>query len=324
MLAYFVPGTDRPESCRADAHFESGRAVANSWRSIQRIGQDVDVILLVPANPLRPHRPDEHFTAEAEAARAAGFDVAVVDHDALTGGDPLRAIPAVPAGSVAVYRGWMLRSEQYVAFAETLAARGVTLRTSGEQYRRAHKLPGWYDTLAPVTPTSTWTTSTDRTAFDQARAELGTGPAVLRDYTKSMKHHWHEAAFIPDLTDSTSAWQVARRFLDLRENDFTGGFVLRRFEHFTTAEVRTWWINGTCTLIAAHPDTPNDLPPADVDLTEIAPLVAALDLPFITVDLALRADGVWRVVELGDGQVSDRPTSVDPDDFVTGLLTDTR
>ncbi|WP_446220731.1 ATP-grasp domain-containing protein [Micromonospora sp. IBHARD004] len=35
--------------------------------------------------------------------------------------------------------------------------------------------------------------------------------------------------------------------------------------------------------------------------------MAALDLPLVTADLALRADGVWRVVEVGDGQVSDRP-----------------
>ncbi|MEV4500295.1 ATP-grasp domain-containing protein, partial [Micromonospora arborensis] len=236
------------------------------------------MMLLVPSYPLRPRRPVDHFAPEADAARAAGIDVAVVDHDALTRDDPHRAITAVPAGGVAVYRGWMLRSDQYAAFADALAARGVTLRTSEDQYRRAHELPGWYHQLAPVTPTSTWTTSAERTAFDQARIRLGTGAAVLRDYTKSMKHHWHEAAFIPDLTDPTTAWQVAARFLELRADDFTGGFVLRAFEHFTTAEVRTWWINGACALVGAHPDTPNDLPPSGLDLSTLTPLVAALDL----------------------------------------------
>ncbi|WCN84615.1 ATP-grasp domain-containing protein [Micromonospora sp. LH3U1] len=281
-------------------------------------------MLLVPANPLRPRRPDDHFAAEALAARDAGLDVALVDHDALTQNDPARAVATVPTGGVAVYRGWMLRSEQYEAFAEALAVRGVTLRTSSDQYRRAHELPGWYAALAPVTPTSAWTTGTDRTAFDQARTDLGEGPAVLRDYTKSMKHHWHEAAFIPDLSDAATAWQVGARFLELRGDDVTGGFVLRRFERFTTAEVRTWWINGTCALIGAHPDTPNDLPPADLDLTATTPLVAALGLPFVTVDLAQRDDGVWRVIELGDGQVSDRPTTVKPDDFNAALLSGER
>jgi hypothetical protein len=37
----------------------------------------------------------------------------------------------------------------------------------------------------------------------------------------------------------------------------------------------------------------------------------------VTVDLALRADGVWRVIEVGDGQVSDRPTTISPGHFVT-------
>jgi hypothetical protein len=164
----------------------------------------------------------------------------------------------------------------------------------------------------------------DRADFDQARVELGAGPAVLRDYTKSIKHHWHEAAFIPDLDDDATAWKMASRFLRLRADDFVGGFVLRRFEQFTSAEVRTWWINGTCTLIGAHPDTPNDAPPAGVDLAPVAPLIAALDLPFVTVDLALRADGVWRVIELGDGQVSDRPASLKPSAMIAAILAEPR
>ncbi|MDG6109846.1 ATP-grasp domain-containing protein [Dactylosporangium aurantiacum] len=280
------------------------------------------MIVLVPGDPLRPRRPDEHFAAEADAARAAGLDVAVVDHDALATPDGARrAVARVPEGTgTAVYRGWMLPAGHYPAFAAALAARGVTLRTGPGQYRQAHELPGWYPALAAVTPASAWTTGDDRDGFDRAAATLGPGPAVLRDYTKSMKHHWHEAAYIPDLADTAAAWTVASRFRELRDDDFTGGFVLRRFEPFGTAEVRTWWRGGACRLIGPHPDTPHDAPPAGLDLSTVAPLVAALDLPFVTVDLALRTDGEWRVIELGDGQVSDRPSTVDPGTFVTAVL----
>ena len=145
------------------------------------------------------------------------------------------------------------------------------------------------------------------------------GPAVLRDYVKSMKHYWHEAAYIPDVADRAAAWKVAARFRELREDEFTGGFVLRRFEKFTSAEVRTWWAGGTCRLVTAHPGTPRDLPP-DIDLEPFAPLIGSLGLPFVTVDLALRADGTWRVIELGDGQVSGRPASTDPATFLTAVL----
>jgi hypothetical protein len=278
------------------------------------------VLLLVPSDPFRPRRADEHFAAEAAAARAAGCDVALIDHDALTGPDGAgRAAARVPDGGVAVYRGWMLASGQYAVLADAVTAKGVTLRTSAAQYRQAHELPGWYPALAPVTPTAVWTTGGGEQEFRTACARLGPGPAVLRDYVKSMKHYWHEAAYIPDAADHAAAWKVATRFRGLREDEFTGGFVLRRFEEFTSAEARTWWVGGTCRLTTAHPDTPRDLPP-DIDLAPLTPLIRSLGLPFVTADLAIRADGTWRVIELGDGQVSDRPSTSEPAAFLNAIL----
>lgn len=270
-------------------------------------------MLLVPGDPLRPTRPDEHFAAEARAAQEAGYAVAVVDHDKLArGDDAIRAVASVPRDGTAIYRGWMLEAHRYAQFVDALAARGVTLRTTAEQYRRAHEFPGWYPTLATVTPRSAWTVGASRAGFDQARLAVGEGPAVIRDYVKSMKHYWREAAFIASAEDGDAAWRVASRFRQLRDDDFVGGFVLREFEQFTAAEVRTWWRYGRCVLIGPHPDTPYEQPPDDIDLGWLAALIEALGLPFVTADLALRADGVWRVVEVGDGQVSDRPASIDP------------
>jgi hypothetical protein len=90
---------------------------------------------------------------------------------------------------------------------------------------------------------------------------------VLRDYVKSMKHYWAQAAYIPQTSDQAAAWRIAARFRELRDDDFTGGFVIRRYEQFNTDEVRTWWTQGTCRLITPHPDTPADQPPPDLDLT---------------------------------------------------------
>ena len=278
------------------------------------------MMLLVPADVLRPRRVDEHFAAEASAARDAGHPVAVVDHDAIAGGDAARAVSRVSGDGPAVYRGWMLSPARYAQLAAALADRGVTMRTSAEQYRRAHELPGWYAALREFTPASAWTSGAERESFDVARAELGAGPAVLRDYSKSMKHHWDEAAFIPDLTDADRAWAVAQRFRELRDDDFAGGFVLRRFESFTGAEARTWWVDGVCRLVTAHPDTPDELPPTDLPVADLQPAIAALTLPFVTADLVRNTDGAWRLVELGDGQVSDRPCTTTPEDLLHAAL----
>ena len=96
---------------------------------------------------------------------------------------------------------------------------------------------------------------------------LRDGPAVLRDYTKSMKHYWREAAFIPDLADAGRSVAGGGPLPAVTGEDFAGGFVLRRFEEFTGAEVRTWWVEGDCRLCTAgirtHPTTG---PLADLDL----------------------------------------------------------
>ena len=53
-------------------------------------------------------------------------------------------------------------------------------------------------------------------------------------------------------------------------------------------------------------------------------MIAGLGPPFVTVDLALRTDGVWRVIELGDGQVSDRPTTIETQMMITALIAQAR
>lgn len=85
--------------------------------------------------------------------------------------------------------------------------------------------------------------------------------------------------------------------------------VLRSFETFSKlesapAEVRVWWLDGDPRLLTPHPDSPfgRGIVP---DLDHIRPAVQRLGCRFVTTDVALRSDGVWRVVEVGDGQVSE-------------------
>jgi hypothetical protein len=69
------------------------------------VADNAFVMLLVPSDVLRPRRVDEHFAAEADAARDAGHQVGLVDHDALAAAQAHRAVDRVPANAVAVYRG---------------------------------------------------------------------------------------------------------------------------------------------------------------------------------------------------------------------------
>ncbi|WP_106398171.1 ATP-grasp domain-containing protein [Actinocorallia populi] len=275
--------------------------------------------VLFCADPLDPRRVDPHFAREAETVRATGGALALLDHDLLRRGEAAEAVRRVPRGVGGLwYRGWMVTAAEYHAMAKALADRGGHLMTPPDGYRRAHELPGWYETFAGVTPPSVWLplvpgeTPPPRLLAEAVR-ELGPGPGVVKDYVKSRKHEWDEACYVPDLADAERLHRTVERMVELQGEFLAGGVVVRRFEDYETAEARVWWIDGEPVLIGPHPDTPDaDCLPV---LDQIRPAVRALGCRFVTTDLARLRDGGWRVVEVGDGQVSELPAGADVGDL---------
>jgi ATP-grasp domain, R2K clade family 3 len=270
------------------------------------------------ADPLDPRRRDPHFAGEARGVRA------LIDHDLLLAGDAAGAVARVPrGGGPAWYRGWMVPPDAYARLECALAARGVTLLTSPEHYRRAHELPGWYEVFAELTPRSVWLPAAPGKPPGAAELAaltepLGGGPVVVKDYVKSRKHEWHEAAYVPESADTGRLAAVVARFFELQGEFLAGGVVVRAFEEFDGAgEARVWWVDGEPVLVTAHPDTPGSRVEPALDAVR-AP-VRALGCRFVTTDLVRRADGCWRVVEVGDGQVSDLPSGTDPGPLLDAL-----
>lgn len=259
--------------------------------------------ILFCSDPLGPRRVDAQYAAEAELVRDAGAQTALIDHDALLAGDVRAAVRRVPADlGPAWYRGWMIPSGAYAALAAALDARGVTLLTGAEDYRRAHELPGWYATFAAVTPASVWSEGTPSDIAGLV-APLPPGAGIVKDYVKSRKHEWLEACFLPDVRDVAAVEAVVATFVERQAESLAGGVVVRAFEEFDAGgEARVWWLDGAAVLVTPHPDTPELRPEPDLDA--VTPLVAALGCRFVTTDLARRTDGTWRVIEVGDAQVS--------------------
>jgi hypothetical protein len=277
------------------------------------------VTILMCADPLNPKRVDEHFAREAEAVRALGGSLALIDHDALQRGDAAEAVRRVPRDLGTVwYRGWMTTASQYTALTAALGAKGIAMAVPPDGYQKAHELPGWYDTFAGVTPASVWLplkkgAAPERDTLARLVRPLAKGPAIVKDYVKSRKHEWDEACFVPDVTDTERLHAVVTRFVELQGDFLAGGIVIREFETYENGEARVWWVDGEPVLVGAHPDTPDRHPRPYTDL--IAPCVRALGCRFITTDLARRPDGTWRIVEVGDGQVSDLPAGAEPADL---------
>ncbi|MFF3032530.1 ATP-grasp domain-containing protein [Streptomyces rubiginosohelvolus] len=277
------------------------------------------------ADPLRASRPDPQFAEDVVAARAAGGRIALLDHDALLAGDTAGAVARVARGSGPYwYRGWMIPSVRYAELETALGARGCTLLTDAAGYRRAHELPGWYEEFDGLTPRSVWCPTVPGTPPPSAEelagltAPLGPGPGIVKDFVKSRKHEWHEACYVPELGDRKQLASVVGRFVELQGDFLAGGLVLRAFEPFVAGgEARVWWVDGEAVLVTAHPDTPDRHPVPE--LPSVREAVGRLGLRWVTTDLALREDGVWRVVEVGDGQVSGLPAGAGTGDLFAAL-----
>lgn len=153
-------------------------------------------------------------------------------------------------------------------------------------------------------------------------SSLPSGPGIVKDYVKSRKHE-SDAFFIEDLSNTAAMREVVKRFVERQGSDLAGGIVLRAFEDFgvtngRAVEARVWWVRGVPVVVGPHPDQPDAV--VEPGLTELTEVMAEFGCPFVTTDLAQHVDGRWRLVEVGDGQVSDFPRGIDVEPLLQALL----
>lgn len=268
------------------------------------------------------------FAPEWDAARDAGFEAALLDFDALTReGNIARSLRFVPESETpipAFYRGWMQKSADYARLYSALGERGYQL-TKPEDYQFCHEMPGWLPLFKGLTPETRWLP--EKQIFDESLTnllrEFNAGPLLVKDFVKSRKHEWHEACFIPDVSDESGALKVIHRFLELQGEGLTGGVVLRRFmpldiigEHPRSKmplgrEWRIFVCRGQIFPTPYWGQSDGDAP----ELTRFGQAMAEVSSAFWTMDVARTEVGEWIVLELGDGQVSGLPEGTDFAEF---------
>jgi hypothetical protein len=281
--------------------------------------------ILFCSDPLQPRRPDSAYAAEVAAAEARGIGYDLVDYEALVyESDPSRAVRRVPEQEtpyLGVYRGWMLRPEQYAQLYHALAARGVRLINDPEAYRHCHYLPDSYSVLQRHTPASVWLRTDGDVPLDQIMellAPFGERPVVVKDFVKSRKHEWVEACYIPSASDRAAVARVVQRFVELQGEDLSEGFVFREFVELEpigqhpksgmplTREYRTFWLGGEYIYWAPYWEGV-DYGEVVLPIEQFRDVAATVRSQFFTMDIAKRHDGGWLIVELGDGQVAGLP-----------------
>jgi hypothetical protein len=245
----------------------------------------VMIHFIMPPDGLEPRKVDEVFRPQAELLRLRGYTVTLVPDDVFRDDDsPLRGLPQ---GACVVYRGWMVRLQEYDRLEIAVVGADAKLLTEPSNYALTHHLPNWYPLLAEYTAE----TVSIRTADELVpmMEQLGWGSYFLKDYVKSLK-----VAGGSIVRNSADASRWLEKMIEYRD-EFEGGICIRRVESFLPeSEIRFFILNGT-------PHSPDERPIP-------GPVYAAAERimsRFFTVDIATTTANQTRIVELGDGQVSD-------------------
>jgi hypothetical protein len=242
--------------------------------------------LLFPSDPINRSVVDETYREEREASRAHGITSSLFSFEDFEAGE-FKPRPALTANEEVLYRGWMLTPDGYSRLDSAVTARGGALKTSPAQYRRCHYLPEWYALCADVTP-ETIVVPRD-TDFVTVLAGKNWPAYFVKDYVKSLTTQRGSVAATPqDVAEIVSLIEQYRGTIE-------GGICIRKFEILLPeSEERYFVLNGQ-----AHARE-GDAPPL------VHELARRIDSPFFSVDVIASHTGELRLVELGDGQVSDR------------------
>lgn len=242
--------------------------------------------LLFPSDPLNTSVADEAYAEELEAARALGLVCSLFSYEAFEAGE-FKPRPALSGGEPVLYRGWMLTPLRYGELHAAVGATGCAARISPSQYRLCHYLPEWYPLCTDVTPE---TIILPRDAdFVSALAGRDWPGYFVKDFVKSLTTQRGSVASTPqEVAEVVSLIEKFRGSVE-------GGVCIRRFERLLPgSEERYFVLDGR-----AHARE-GEVPPLAHEIAR------RIDSPFFSVDLVASESGALRLIELGDGQVSDR------------------
>lgn len=214
-----------------------------------------------------------------------------------------------------IYRGWMMKPEMYQNFYNLLEEKGIILINTPKEYERYHTLPGWYNEFADMTANSIWEEEGNVNAILEKSTSFD-GSYIVKDYVKSRKHEWHEACYIPDITDKINTSKVINTFVQRQGDALVGGIVLRKFEKLKqigfheksgmpiSEEYRIFVYARKIHIVDNYWKCDVKAAFTEEELEWINGIAVKLRSNFVTVDLARKEDGTLIIMELGDGQVS--------------------
>ena len=278
----------------------------------------VDLILF-PSSFSDLAKVDEDLQKEYEAVLATGlFDVALFGYYQWFHEDRLVIRNAPEAERTAVYRGWMMKPDQYERFYHCLLEKNIRLVTEPEHYSLMHIFPNVYENVKE---------DTAKMELYQLHAQINVETLkksfdrfMVKDYVKSVK-----GTEFPRYFDRSISQEEFDRWMEVfykyRGELLTGGICIKEFLDLKqyggkTNEYRVFYINHEIATVCRNSGQGNYTPEPPKNLIE---KYRYLGSPYYTVDYAELEDGSWKIIEAGDGGVSGLSDNQDYEQYFRAL-----
>lgn len=242
---------------------------------------------LFPSDYFNPKQLDEAYEKQVDCLRDVGFEISLISLETLASGKAA-IFPMPEPQSKVVYRGWMLTPGEYLLLINSVKNAGSETFISQDEYLATHYLFNWYPLIHDLTPETHFFPVDEN--LELALSQLGWSRFFIKDYVKSLK------TSVGAIINEPSAIRTVVAQMYKFRGSVEGGLCVRQVEDFVTeTEKRYFALDGK--LFAPSPDE---------KIPEIAEECAErIKSKFFSVDVVERTDGCKRIVEIGDGQVSD-------------------
>lgn len=282
------------------------------------------MIILFPSEPFSPKEIDSSFIAEYEAAKLAGFEVFLFDHDEMVkSGHFITNIPYNHgATEKVILRSWMLKYEIYACLSVSLIEQNYELFNGLDGYANCHYFPNAFPIIKEYTSNAWWTfdweytmCNTDRINWQPIRDYLG-GDVLIKDYVKSEKGNSELFILKKDLKNHEFYGRILK-FIEARGNLFNKGLVFKEVVELKkydgqTNEWRMYFLKNQLLVCDRNSEAPlYSMAPYKDMIDGFSDLAKKIKSDFFTMDIAETEHGTWMILELGDGQVSGLPLKTD-------------
>lgn len=262
------------------------------------------ILILFPCDYFNKKAPDIDYKYEFDCCvNLNKFYISTFDYDKLINQNKLELYPDYSNINVCIYRGWMLKDNQYTNLYNLLKSKNITLINSTDEYIKLHMFPNIYNEIKNFTPKTIW--FKNKKEIDYNLIKNNFDKFIIKDFVKSEKNTDFPLFFDNSIKNINLSYYIDK-FIKMRGNLYTGGIVFKQFVNLKkysncTNEIRVFYLKNNIISISRNSNQSKN---CNKISKEFVHKFTALKSNFYTVDFAELENGNWIIIETGDGQVS--------------------